>query len=201
MINTKKSTLAIFDFDGTITKKDTLNDLIMKEFGYIKFLGYILILSPLILLYKLGFLANHIPKGMLFSKFFSGMEYPRFKEICQKYASCQIDSIVRTEAKEKIKWHHKEGHNLIIITASVGNWIEPWAAKNNINEVISTQIEVIDGKLTGKFFTKNCYGSEKVKRLLEKYPNRDNYIIYAYGDSLGDKDLLKIADYPFFKSF
>ena len=53
-------------------------------------------------------------------------------------------------------------------------------------------------KLTGNFSSKNCYGQEKVNRLLEKEPDRTNYILYAYGDSAGDKEIIEFADYGYY---
>ena len=49
--------------------------------------------------------------------------------------------------------------------------------------------------ITGRFKTPNCYGQQKVERLLELEPARDTYLLYAYGDSLGDRELLALADY------
>ena len=64
-----------------------------------------------------------------------------------------------------------------------------------MGSTIGTKVEVdLDGKLTGRFLTKNCYGPEKVNRLLEIEPDRKNYFLYAYGDSRGDKEMLECAD-------
>jgi phosphoserine phosphatase len=46
------------------------------------------------------------------------------------------------------------------------------------------------------FISKNCYGQEKVNRLLEVEPDRKNYYLYAYGDSRGDREMLAFADFP-----
>jgi phosphatidylglycerophosphatase C len=196
-----KLTLAIFDFDGTITTRDTFNDLIIKEYGYWKFVATLVLLSPLIILYKLGLVPNHVPKRILFSIFFSGMTEIEFNQICKNYSLHHIDPIVRKEALKKIIWHYNQGHTLIIASASLDNWIRDWALSNHFSEILSTQIEVKKSKLTGHFGCKNCYGIEKVNRLLEKYPNLDNCTLYVYGDSSGDKELLKIADYSFFRRF
>jgi phosphoserine phosphatase len=67
--------------------------------------------------------------------------------------------------------------------------------------VLGTQVEVIDGKLTGRFLSKNCYGQEKVNRILSLYPNRQEYNLTAYGDSRGDKEMLAFADESHFKPF
>jgi phosphoserine phosphatase len=55
--------------------------------------------------------------------------------------------------------------------------------------------------ITGKLQGKNCWGEEKVAQLNELFGSKDNYILYAYGNSRGDKELLELADYPFYRTF
>ena len=73
--------------------------------------------------------------------------------------------------------------------------------KNNIDRVIGTQIKIENGAIKGRFKTKNCYGKEKVNRFLSIFPEREQYHLYAYGDSKGDKELLTLADEKFYKCF
>jgi HAD superfamily phosphoserine phosphatase-like hydrolase len=94
-----------------------------------------------------------------------------------------------------------QGHQLIIISASIENWIIPWAEKRNI-AVLATQIvSDASGRLTGKFKSANCYGIEKVNRLLAVLPDRQSYYLYAYGDSKGDQALIDFADEGFLVTF
>ena len=121
--------------------------------------------------------------------------------LCKNYALEVIDEIVKNNAMERINWHKKKGHELVIVTASIHNWIQPWADKNGFKDVISTGAEERSGILTGRFQPRNCYGKEKLRRFLEKYPNRKEYYLFVYGDSRGDKEILQIADEPFFRKF
>ena len=75
-----------------------------------------------------------------------------------------------------------------------------WCAKYNL-DLIATRLEIQDGKLTGKFATKNCYGMEKVKRIKDAYDLGQYDFVYAYGDSRGDKEMLSIANESYFKHF
>ena len=61
--------------------------------------------------------------------------------------------------------------------------------------------EIKNGKLTGKFSTKNCFGIEKVNRIKEKYNLSEYNVIYAYGNSSGDKEMLSIANEKYYKRF
>lgn len=191
-----KYTIAAFDFDDTITKKCTFVDIIIHVKGYTNFLLGMAILLPDVILYKLGLMSNYLVKKKMFTRFFAGVNKQDYYSFCEDYSLNKIDPILHEKAKEKIAWHKEQGHKLLIITASMEEWVKPWALINGFEDVISTKPEIIDDKLTGDFQTKNCFGKEKVNRLREKYPNREEYYLYAYGDSEGDKDLLQYADIP-----
>ena len=77
----------------------------------------------------------------------------------------------------------------------------PFAIACDVDTVIATKINTEDNKVTGVFKSKNCYGIEKVNRLLELFPKRSDYYLYAYGDSRGDKELLSFADKGYYKEF
>lgn len=193
-------TIAAFDFDGTITKYDTLplfikfssskRNLILGSIGMI----------PSLLLFKLKFIPNYRAKEKLFRIFFSGIHINRFNELSRSFKFL-IEKILNPQAIEKIKWHQTNGHEVIIISASAENWIRPWAEQYGINVILATQLQVKDQIITGNFLDQNCHGAEKVCRLLKEYPDRENYILYAYGDSSGDKELLALADHSFYRSF
>ena len=92
---------------------------------------------------------------------------------------------------------------------------EPLAGRAGCASPYGTQIEVIDGRLTGKFKSNNCYGEEKVHRICEALTttaanaygtpslsfDRSQYEIEAFGDSRGDKEMLAYADKGHYKPF
>lgn len=189
------TTIAAFDFDGTITTKDTLFDFIRFYIGRNNLIKGLIILSPTLILFKLGFIKNDAAKQKLFSFFFKGKSIDEFNTVSKDYIK-RIQEITRPTILEKIKWHQSQNHKVIIISASIGNWIKPWALEMNIETVLATEIKVGDKIIEGSFSSENCYGQEKVNRLLSQYPNRNEYTLYAYGDSAGDRELLALADYP-----
>lgn len=197
--NTKK-VLAVFDFDGTITTKDTLFDFIRFYHGMPRMIAGLVIFSPVLILFKLGIISNEKAKQVLLSYFFKGKSITEFDAVCEKYKD-RISEILRPEAIEKIKYHEQHGHILVINSASVCNWIIPWAHSMEIHCVIGTRLEIRNGMITGKFDGKNNNGIEKVDRLLDLFPDRKAYQLYVYGDSTGDKPLLDIADFPYYRKF
>lgn len=197
----RKQTIAVFDFDGTITTKDTLFDFIKFYAGTPRLLFGLVAISPILVAYLLKTISNEGAKQEMLYHFFAQEKYADFLKKCDLYKS-RVDQIVRKKALDKIKWHQAEGHKVVIVSASVVDWIIPWAKSIGIDEVYGTTLEIgDDDKIVGRLSSKNCYGQEKVNRLLTAYPNREEYTLYMYGDSRGDKELLEMADYPFYKEF
>jgi phosphatidylglycerophosphatase C len=197
---TDKKIIAAFDFDGTITKRDSMPAFIKFMSTIPGFLSGSFQMLPYLVLFKLNLIPNYQAKERLFNIFFTGLDQANFDTIASKF-SAKIDDMINPEALQKIKWHQEMGHHVIIISASAENWIKPWALKNGIDEVLATKLEVIKDRLTGNLLTKNCHGQEKVNRLLNVYPERKNYTLYAYGDTSGDKELLALADHAFYRAF
>lgn len=195
-----ESSLVIFDFDGTITKDDSFLRFIRFVVGDLKFVIGLFNLSPILVLYKLKIVPNYIAKQKVLSYFFKGYKEEYFRSIANEYSLNHIDKIIRPKAIEKIKWHKKHGHKIIIVSASIDCWLRPWCEKNSL-ELLATQLQIKDGILTGDLLTKNCYGIEKVNRIKELYNPDDFEYIYAYGDSSGDKEMLELADKSFYKPF
>lgn len=186
-----------FDFDGTLTTKDTLIEFIRFAKGTIAFGCGFLRYAHLLVLMKLGLYPNWKAKQKVFAHFFKGIIIEDFDSICQAFAASS-HHLLRPKGIEAIHQAQNEGAEVLIVSASIDNWVEPFFT--NV-KVLGTQIEVMDGKLTGRFLTKNCYGQEKVNRILSLYPNRQDYYLTAYGDSRGDKELLTFADESHFKPF
>jgi phosphatidylglycerophosphatase C len=192
--------IALFDFDGTITKKDSLVDFIQFVIGKPKYFISILYLSPMLVSYKLKLISNHLAKEKLVTYFFKGWNEDYFQKLADQYSSERLDKIICVQALEKIKWHQQSGHEIVVVSASMENWIKKWCTINNL-ELISTRLEIINSKLSGKFATRNCFGIEKVKRIKEKYDLEEYDLIYAYGDSIGDKQMLELANKSYYRCF
>jgi len=196
-----KPIIAAFDFDGTITTKDTLLEFIRFSKGYLLFLFGFILYSPLLIAYKLKIYPNWKIKRKLFSYFFKGMKINEFNRLCEDFCRCSSE-IIRPEAHKAIQAHINAGDSLVVVSASIENWVRPFAEKLLIPFVLCTGIEIdSNGCLTGNFSTPNCYGQEKVKRLLELFPQRENYYLIVYGDSSGDKELMNFADEKLYERF
>jgi len=193
-------TLVLFDFDGTLTSKDSFLDFLIFAFGRKKILMGSIFLAPLFLKYLLKIINNNDAKEIVIKYFFKDWKYEHFKETSKNYAFNNLPSILRPKALDKLQWHINQNHNVSIVTASIEEWIKPWADHLKI-DLLSTKLEIKNGKITGNFIGPNCFGYEKVKRIKEKYNLKKFHNIYAYGDSSGDKEMMKLAKRQFYKPF
>ena len=161
-----------FDFDGTLTTRDTLLAFIRYARGDGRFVLGMLRYAP--------------------------MTMTDFDALCQRFA---VDNrqLLRPKGVETMRQALADGARVIVVSASIDNWVRPFFGEEV--EVMGTQVEVSDGRLTGRFLTRNCYGAEKVRRISERYPHRSEYELTAFGDSRGDKELLEYADEGHYKPF
>ena len=189
-----KQIIVAFDFDGTITCKDTLWEFLKHTHNPVQIARNLSLVFPYLLLYKVGLMNNGKAKQKLFSAFYRNWTLDSFNDCCKSFIPI-IDNCLRPDVYQTLKKHIADGHQVIIVSASIENWIIPWAEKEGVKQVISTQIEVSpQAKLTGRFSSPNCYGTEKVRRILQIFPDRDAYTLIAYGDSKGDWEMLHMAD-------
>lgn len=185
--------LAIFDFDGTLTKKDSMIDFIRFLRGDLLFLIGIILFMPIFIVYRVGIISNEKAKEKLFTIFFKNLNVDHFEEKAKYYSTKRIKKILRKEMVDRLNMHIKLRHKVVIVTASCENWILNWSLQKNIM-LIGTKLEIKNGRLTGKLASKNCYGKEKINRIMQKLNIYEFNYIYAYGDNKGDLYLKSIAD-------
>lgn len=199
-----KKKIYCFDFDGTLTTSDTLLEFIKYAKGRGRFLMVFLMYSPLLVLMKLHLYPNWKAKQQIFAHLFAGMRIEKFDALCRGFAE-ESQHLLRPKGITLLHEALVAGAQVFIVSASIDNWVRPFFDIRNLKgvQVLGTQIEVEDGKLTGRFKSNNCYGKEKVHRIAEvlKSFERSEYEIEAFGDSRGDKEMLAFADKGHFKPF
>jgi len=186
-----------FDFDGTLTTRDSFLEFIRYVCGNWALCKGILRYSPLLVLMKLGLYPNWKAKQKVFAYFFKGMPLKDFAQQGRLFA-LDRQHLLRPQGVDMVKQAQAEDAEVLIVSASIDYWVQPFFPEV---KVVGTQVEVEDGCLTGRFLTKNCYGQEKVNRILALYPHRNEYELIAFGDSAGDKELLAFADEAHYKPF
>lgn len=194
-----KATLALFDFDGTITRHPGYDFLVFTH-GWGRFFLNIVLLMPTLILHVLRAIPRDEAKRRLLARFYAGWTSQHMQQKSDVFAKMIIPRIARVSALERLAWHKSEGHRVIVVTASVEDWLVPWCAQQGI-ELLGTQMATADDVYTGALVGRNCRAAEKERRIREHVDLDDYAEIYAYGDTRGDTEMLALATRPFFRYF
>lgn len=190
--------VAAFDFDGTLTRSDSLLPFLYFTSGVSKFTGYLLQLTPMLVQYFFGKIGNQAAKEAMLTRFFAGVEKPTITELGAHFANQNVPRLLRQKALERLQWHQQQGHYCVLVSASLDVYLEPWGRVMGFDAVICSQLEFdSENRITGRLVGANCYGEEKVRRLRQLVGNPT--VLYVYGDSRGDHELLKIADHAYYR--
>jgi HAD superfamily hydrolase (TIGR01490 family) len=195
-----KKGIAFFDFDGTITTKDTLLEFIKYSKGTVPFYIGFLLNSPYLLAFKLKIISNQAAKEKVLQYFFKNTPLIEFEKKCSSFVTNALPALMRPQAMEEIKTLQQQGVPVVIVSASPENWIKPWVDMMQL-KLIATRLEIKNNQLTGKIIEQNCHGEEKVRRIKQQYQLTEYDTIFAYGDSGGDKPMLGLATAPHYKPF
>lgn len=194
------SGIAFFDFDGTITDKDSLLEIIKFKHGTLKFYTGMLVNSPYLFAMKAGLITNQKAKEKVLKWFFGKLKEQDFQKLSDDFSSQIIPSLIRPKAITEINKLKNAGFEVVIVSASAENWLSLWCKKEGLS-LLGTVLETKDGFITGNIAGNNCYGEEKVRRVKDKYDLASYRSIQCYGDTNGDKPLLGLATVSFYKPF
>ena len=197
-----KSVVAAFDFDGTLTRHDTLFPFLWHVAGPVKFSYKLMLMLPTLTAYALGWMRNDIAKVKVLRCFLAKMEMNNLQSQALQFSATKLPTLLRNEAMQRLHWHKQQGHRCVLVSASLEIYLRSWASQAGFDDVLGSRLELMaDGLTSGMLLGENCFGPEKMRRLEALLGEREGYTLYAYGDSRGDKELLSAADYPFYKKF
>jgi phosphatidylglycerophosphatase C len=196
------SPLAVFDFDHTLTERDSLLAFLFYASGWWKASYHLTILTPSFLCYLVKHGSRQELKEKILTRFLGGRPYDEIRLLGQRYAAEQLDRYLKPEAFQRLKWHQAQGHRCLIVSASPDFYLQSWAQRHGVEAVLGSRLELdVQGFITGRLVGLNCWGPEKKRRLLEYLGDQRKGPLYMYGDSRGDQELLALADYPFYRKF
>ncbi|HLA58970.1 MAG TPA: HAD family hydrolase [Puia sp.] len=197
-MNGKK--IAFFDFDGTITTRDSLLEIIKFLKGGTAYYTGMLLNMHWFMANQIHLISASLLKEKILSYFFSGTPENVFKEQCDQFAECDLPGFIRKGAIAEMDRLRREGFEMVIVSASAENWIRGFANRQSLG-LIATKLEVKNGLITGKLEGKNCSGGQKVIRIKERWDLKVYEEIYVYGDSPADKPMMALATRSFYQPF
>ena len=197
---TSKPVVAAFDFDGTLTRRDSFLPFLLHVAGTPLFMMKMLALTPVFAGLTLGLLDRDSAKAAVIASFLTDRSLRAIRSQAESFVQLVLPRLVNRKAIERFRWHRLRGDRCVLVSASPEVYLRPWAMSVGFDDVIGTVLEVgSEGLLTGRLQGKNCRGEEKVRRLELLIGPLEQYIIYAYGDSSSDKPLLSVSQHAYYR--
>lgn len=195
----KSDGLALFDFDGTITNRDSMFHFLINIVGIWPVALSFLRLSPLILFAYLGLANRSKAKLRLVNACLGKISLVQLASLEKRFDDEMVlDKIVRPEALDRIEWHKAQCHEVVVVSASCNLWLESWCARHGVS-LICTQLSFEKAKFV--YDGTNVNGAEKARLVLKQYPSLNFENTFCYGDSRGDMQMMSLGRYKYFKPF
>ena len=207
--------LIVFDFDGTITTRDTFALFLRYYAGTLSWAGKICRLLPTFAAYKLSLIDRHAVKAAVIKRFFKGESFAAIQARADKFAAEVIPALIRPKAQARLDEIKSGGESspnsaqkpgldsLYICSASISPYLRAWAKAQGIPEdrVLATELHVENGTCSGAIHGYNIWGANKIRRIYDEFAPHSVVIREAYGDTRGDREMLHAAEASFYRPF
>ncbi|MEO0896358.1 MAG: HAD-IB family hydrolase [Bacteroidota bacterium] len=198
----QSETIAAFDFDHTLLKGDSMQAFFRYVKGDWGFVWGVFLHSWILTRY---FVLKNIDrlevKERLLAYFLGGMSKAELEKLDRTFAEKILPKLERQEAIERLKWHKSQGHTCLMVTASMDIWTASWAANHHLYLIATSSTYDEESVFRGKVKGTNNWGPGKRENIQHYLKNKSVDKMYAYGDSRGDKEMLEMADFAYYRRF
>ncbi len=157
--------IIIFDFDGTLTKCDTLRPFaayIAKKYTQNNklYLFYFVLL-----MYKLKLVSDKRLKEAFLKLFIKEKSIEEIEEIVNLFLDEMLPDIINNSVLEKLKNHVNSHDRVYIASANFDFLLKALVKKWDISGIISTETSQRNGCYTGKILGDTCKGENKLEKI------------------------------------
>ena len=191
----KNINLALFDFDGTLCKKDSFTGFIFYALSKRHIVKQGLKILPWIQAYYLNIYPANSMRPKLYRAMFSGADTSEIQQLAKEYAQ-HLMSQLDPQLYQQLLDHQEQGDDVVLVSASIDIYLQLICDLLNI-DLICTGTEIINHQFTGNYSTPDCSSEQKKYRISERYNINKYQKIYAYGNSEEDLDMLSLADFKY----
>ncbi|WP_019594327.1 HAD-IB family hydrolase [Thioalkalivibrio sp. ALM2T] len=190
--------IVLFDFDGTLTRRDSLFPFLRHALGTTEFLRRLPACLPALTGLALKRLSNQDAKEAVLTRMLAGETLAHLQACGREFAEQRLDRLLRPAGMRRLQSHQANGDTCVLVSASLDLWLQPWAERHGIQAVVSSRLAVDDaGRVTGRLDGTNCRGAAKpaaVAAWLATLPPEEPVdLAAAYGDSAADRPMLELA--------
>lgn len=189
---------AFFDFDGTLTRTDTVLPFLRHDCGndvlyFVRLLRH----SPILLAYLCGKTSNLRAKETVFTAFLAGKEAERVAQSARDFAHFRLPELLLDVGMAKLRQHQEQGDFCVLVSASPEIYLHEWGKINGLDAVIGTRLQSVSGCLNGRVDGENCHDWGKVRRIEQQFGVDCWHNSVAYSDSRVDLPMLQKASHGF----
>ena len=184
--------LALFDFDGTITDRETFGPFVEAAVPRRRLAIGKCVLALLVIGYRLGLVPGTVVRAAVVRVGFSGLRVAALESTAEAFANDVLPTLLRPEALRRIDWHRQRGDRIIVVSGAFDLYLQPWCRRQGL-ELLCSVLDVRDGHLTGHYRGRQCVGAEKVHRVRQACDLASFRRSHAYGDTREDLELLSLA--------
>jgi HAD superfamily hydrolase (TIGR01490 family) len=199
--------LAIFDFDGTLTTGHLWVGLTRhhkaRKIKRLSVYTYLIFHMPIWIAAKLKLYDDNKNKakwGEDLSTLFKGFTKEQTGETFEWVMDNYFDPSMRKDLIGILNEHKKNGYKLIILSGMFKEFLEIIGKRLGADFVVGTELEIANGKYTGKIIQPLCFGKNKAV-LLNRFIQENGVEVdwnqsYAYADSISDQFIFQLVGHP-----
>lgn len=185
--------IAFFDLDGTITFRDTLFPLVIRQLARRPWqLLKLAAVAPAAMRYLFDHDRAALKQSLLRATL-RGMTRADLTNTSVAFVRDTIERRCFRDALTAIRRHREAGHYLVLMSASVDFYVPEFGRQLGFDHVISTGVAWNGERLDGTLTTFNRRGEEKARCLRALVVERADDDTFAYGNSDSDLPHLKLA--------
>jgi phosphatidylglycerophosphatase C len=190
--------LALFDFDGTITHKEMFADFMRFAVSRRRRLMGAAVVAPMVAGYKLGLVSGNTIRASVVSFGLRGVRAEHANEMGRRFSEEVLPAVLRPVAVARIQWHRDRGDKVVVVSGALDIYLEHWCRGQGL-DLLCSRLEIVNSRLTGRYHGQQCVGVEKSRRVREACKLQDFSMVYAYGDTKEDLDMLGMADKKYYR--
>jgi phosphatidylglycerophosphatase C len=192
--------LALFDVDGTLTRRDTMFLFLRHARGPLGAALAVLLASPWMALHLVKLVSAQSAKEVLLRRGLGGVPRAELDAAAATFADV-IDQDLRDGALDRLREHQQQGDDVLLVSASLDTWLAPWARRHGLRLLATpARHEGAGGGFAGLGGVNNT-GPQKVVRIREVVDPAAYEHVVGYGDSSGDREMLALCHEAHYRPF
>lgn len=191
-------TIAFFDIDGTLLRVNS-GRLWMRRERRLGRISRWQMLEAVFYLAAYRFGLVNIERAMRKAlQTVKGLSEDTVRRWTEEWFAEEVVPHLAPGARSAVEEHRQKGHVLAILSSSSPYEAAAVARLFNMDEILSSRYEVMDGRFTGEVVPPVCYGTGKVHyaELLAARLGADLADCFYYGDSITDLPILLRVGHP-----